>query len=632
MPFINGELRRTSWLLIVLTAVFVIIWQVSAFQHMRGIDIMPLPMHIAAETFAIVIAMLVFAVTWNAYEVGRSTNTLILACGFLAIGLLDFGHMLSFSGMPDFVTPSGPEKGIQFWLSGRFVTALLLLIVSFRSWQSLIKPSGRYGLLLASLAITILTYWLVLYHGDELPHTYIEGQGLTALKIGAEYVVIAILAVAAIRLFRYSKKDKTQPFDTEYLTAACIVTILSELCFVLYSTVNDVFNLVGHVYKVIAYLFIYRAVFIDSVRYPIQKLRQAKDDLRDSKNILSSILDNVPVRVFWKDRYGRYLGANNLFLQDAGLTTSEQLVGKDDFDLFPQEQAKRFQTDDREVMDTCAAKLNIEEPLSTADGSERWLLTNKVPLLGPQGEATGILGAYTEITVLRDAEQRLAHYNEQLRDLAVQREEAREEERKRIARDLHDELGQLLTVLRMDVSMLRIKFGKEHPLMEEQMKTILWRVDSTIQVVREVASRLRPSALDLGIISAIEWQVAEFNQRNPVVCRFELDNEAVEDRLNDEQSIAIFRIVQESLTNIMRYARAQHVIIRLQSKDDFCLLEIRDDGEGFVANALEKKTLGLFGIRERAQALGGELNIDSKPGQGCTLTVKIPYAMNTGEA
>ncbi|MDO8989305.1 MAG: MASE3 domain-containing protein [Sideroxyarcus sp.] len=632
MPFDTVELRRTSWLLIGLAGLFLVVWLSPPFAVLHGADIMPLPIHVAMEVFAIVIAMLVFAITWNAYDASRATNTLILACGFLTVGLLDFGHMFSFRGMPDFVTPSGPEKGIQFWLAGRFVTALLLLTVSFRTWQPLSKPSSRYGMLLASLAVTIFVYWLVLYHGDELPQTFIDGLGLTAAKVGAEYVIIALLAVAALRLFRHSKQDSTQPFDTIYLSAACIVTILSELCFVLYSNVSDVFNLLGHVYKVIAYLLIYRAVFIDSVRYPIQKLRQAKDELRDSKNILSSILDNVPIRVFWKDRYGRYLGANNLFMQDAGLTAHEQLAGKDDFDLYPQEQAKHFQADDREVMDTCAPKLNIEESLSTADGRERWLLTNKVPLLGAHGEATGILGAYADVTVLRDAELRLEQSNEQLRDLAVRREEAREDERKRIARDLHDELGQILTVLRMDVSMLRIKFGKGDPLLDEQVKSILWRVDSTIQVVREVASKLRPSVLDLGVVSAIEWQIAEFGKRNAISCKLELDGKGVEKHLNDDQSIAIFRMVQEALTNIMRYARARHVVIRLQEEDGACMLEIRDDGDGFDPDAPRKKTLGLFGIRERALALGGELLINSKPGHGCILTVRIPYSINTGEA
>ncbi|MBI5005507.1 MAG: PAS domain-containing protein [Nitrosomonadales bacterium] len=621
MLSIKAELRRVNWLLIVLAAVFIIVWQAPALRHLQGADLMPLPVHVAAEMFAIVIAMLVFGVTWNAYSSERSTNILVLACGFLLVGLLDFGHMFSFKGMPDLVTPSGPEKAIQFWLAGRFATALVLLVVALRAWQPLEKPRMRYALLAGSLIIAAVVYWLILYHGEKWPDTFIEGQGLTRTKVAAEYVIIAILLVAGALFYRQAKRSHAQALDTVNLAAACLVTVLSELCFVLYSAVSDIFNLLGHVYKVIAYAFIYRAVFMDSVREPFKKLRQAKNELQASQMMLQSIISNAPVAIFWKDRDCRYLGANDVFLRDAGVGDVRDLTGRDDYAFFPAEQAERFQVDDRAVMEAAMPKSNIEEPISTGDGRQAWLLTNKTPLYGNDGEVVGVLGAYTDITEIRHTEQRLELLNTQLRELTVRREEAREDERKRIARDLHDELGQILTALRMDVSMLRIRFGTDNPALVEQVRNILWRVDSTIQVVRDVAAKLRPSVLDMGVVAALEWQVEEFAKRSDI--RFKLDiDEGIE--LDDERATAIFRIMQESLTNVSRHAQARTVSISLGRQISDYVLEVIDDGKGFVSEASGKKTFGLMGIRERALMLGGTVDISSAPGEGTRLTIRIP--------
>ena len=622
MSFDKAELRRINWLLLVLAVIFVAVWQAPAIRIMSGDDLMPLPMHIAFETFAVVIAMLVFGITWNSYSAERSTNTLILACGFLLVGLLDFGHMFSFKGMPDFVTPSGPEKAIQFWLTGRFVTAFVLLAVALRAWRPLTDTRMRYAMLASSLVLAVLVYWSVLFHGHKWPDTFIEGHGLTRLKIAAEYLIIFILVVAGVLFYRVTRRSGTQSVDASNLAAACAVTVLSELCFVLYSAVSDVFNLLGHVYKVIAYIFIYRAVFIDSVREPYLRLRQVKNDLLASQMMLQSIISSVPVAIFWKDRESRFLGANDVLLRDVGLNDAEQLIGKDDFAFFPDEQARKFQTEDAEVMLTSTSKLNYEEPIRTADGRQSWLLTSKVPLRGTEGEVVGVLGTFIDITTLRETEERLEQSNEQLRELTINREEAREEERKRIARDLHDELGQILTALRMDVSLLRIRFGKDNPELTEQVRNILWRVDSTIQVVRNVAAKLRPSVLDMGIVAALEWQVAEFAKRSDI--RFELDICEEDIELDDERATAIFRIAQESITNVTRHADAKEVRISLSRQGSDYVLEIVDDGKGFVSEVSGKKTFGLMGIRERVLMLGGAVDIASAPGQGTRVTVRIP--------
>lgn len=619
-------LRNSHRLLAVFFSLFMVVWLSPAFSALKGLAIMSLPVHIAAETFAIVIAMLVFAIAWNNYDVDRSSNMLILACGFLAVGLMDFGHMISVKGMPDFVTPSSPEKGIQFWLCGRFVTAAVLLAAAINMWKPLDHLRYRYQMLHASLLLTAMVYWLVLFHSDVWPRTFIEESGLTPFKIGAEYLIIAIVSASAILYYRQFSKGSPNPSaDSILLYVACVILVLSELCFVLYSSVADIFNMLGHFFNIVAYYFIYRAIFIHSVREPYNKLKKTKNELAASQRMLESIVVSVPVRIFWKDRHSRFLGANNLLLQDAGLTDMQQLIGKDDFAFFPREQATRFQEDDKSVMEAGLPKFNIEEPILTAEGKQAWLLTNKIPMRDENNQVTGILGAYLDITHLRKVERDLEESHAVLRELVVHREAELEAERQRIAQDLHDDLGQMLSVLRLDLSLLKMQHGENNPALAEQIKQIKRRIDLTIQAIRDVSSRLRPAVLNMNLTSVLEKQVEEFSTCTGIPCSLNINCD--ESRVSKEQATAIYRIVQECFTNIIRHSRATQVNISLLQKNRCFYLELRDNGIGFDLSSNQKKTFGLIGMRERVLVLGGELKINSRPGHGTQLSVSLPVAL-----
>ncbi|HLY96119.1 MAG TPA: MASE3 domain-containing protein, partial [Sideroxyarcus sp.] len=195
-PPVRPSLREATWLLAVFGALFLAVWQAPFHHVFEGVSKYE-SVHLPAETLSIVVSMLVFGVAWNAYSKGRAANTIILACASLAVGLIDFAHMMSFAGMPQWVTPSGPEKAINFWLAARFIFALALLAVALRPWAPLRRPGFRYVLLGAALGISAVVYWIGLFYQDSLPHTFIDGKGLTPLKIAAEYVIVAILVVAA---------------------------------------------------------------------------------------------------------------------------------------------------------------------------------------------------------------------------------------------------------------------------------------------------------------------------------------------------------------------------------------------------------------------------------------------------
>jgi len=162
----SDRLRRINWLLLGLTALLFVTWQMPPLGILRGVVFMSLPMHAFAETFAIIVSMLVFALVLNTYTGERPGNILILACAFLVVGLLDFAHMLSYKGMPDWVTAAGTEKGINFWLLARLVAAMALLTVALRPWRTLSNPRTRNWLLAGSLAITAFLYWIGLFHPE----------------------------------------------------------------------------------------------------------------------------------------------------------------------------------------------------------------------------------------------------------------------------------------------------------------------------------------------------------------------------------------------------------------------------------------------------------------------------------
>lgn len=368
-----------------------------------------LPLHTLLETLAVVIAMLVFAVGWNAYRRGLPGNILLLACAFLGVGMLDFTHMISYAGMPDFVTPSSREKAIDFWLSARSLAATALFIVSVTPWRPLASAASRYLLLAAALILTGGLHWLFLFHDDLMPRTFIPGQGLTPFKIYYEYALVALNLATALVL--WMRMRKPLPFNAAALFGAVCAMALSEFFFTLYVDVADIYNLLGHIYKTVSYLFLYRAIFVETIELPYTQLHATQnqlqatlDAIRISNDLLQSIVKNVPVRIFWKNRNLHYLGCNTGFAKDAGFSSPEKLIGKTDFEMGWKDQAELYRADDKSVMESGNPKLDFEEPSTAPDGNTIWLSTSKVPLRDENNQVIGILGIYQDITARKLAE------------------------------------------------------------------------------------------------------------------------------------------------------------------------------------------------------------------------------------
>jgi PAS domain S-box-containing protein len=244
------------------------------------------------------------------------------------------------------------------------------------------------------------------------------------------------------------------------------------------------------------------------------------------------------------------------------------------------------------------------------------------------GQITGVLVIGHNVTELKATERRLEESKAQLRALAAKREEAREEERKRIAREIHDELGQLLNVLRLNVTTLDFRFGEADPGLREKLLKMVTTVDRAIQMVRSLTTRLRPAVLSAGIVSALEWVMQEYAESTGIDCRLLVSDEEIP--LDEDRAIMVFRIVQESLTNVLRHSSASRVEIVLHSVGESCELEVRDNGLGFDPDrAGRADSYGIAGMRERAMLLRGSLAIAKAEAGGTVLTVRFPMATRT---
>jgi signal transduction histidine kinase len=264
-----------------------------------------------------------------------------------------------------------------------------------------------------------------------------------------------------------------------------------------------------------------------------------------------------------------------------------------------------------------------EMRLRRADGEYRWFLVRTVPLRDECGAIVKWFGTSTEIEDRKRAEGELSRSFEQLHALTARLQSVREEERARVAREVHDELGQALTAIKIDLASFDYELSPEQKQYFRR-ESIMKLIDETIQTVRRISTELRPGILDLGLVAAVEWAAEEFEARTGTTCHMSLPGTDM--ALRPEHATALFRIFQETLTNVARHANATEVRVRLAAENGNVCLEVRDNGKGISdGQRSASNSLGILGIRERALLLGGELTIEGVPERGTTVSVRIPH-------
>jgi PAS domain S-box-containing protein len=260
------------------------------------------------------------------------------------------------------------------------------------------------------------------------------------------------------------------------------------------------------------------------------------------------------------------------------------------------------------------------------DGPIKYIHDVVYPVVSEAGTVVERYGVIMDVTDRMRAEEALQESRDRLRALSARLQKVREEERTRVAREIHDELGQALTAIKIDLSSLSHNLSAEK---KQQSESIMRLVEETIQSVRRISTELRPAILDsVGLVAAIEWALEEFAARTGI--KYRLDLPPDDTFVNPDRSTALFRIFQETLTNVARHAKATQVNVRLAKEDSDLTLEVRDNGEGISEENLSAGTsLGILGMRERALLLGGDLTIAGVPAKGTTVKVRIPVTHPT---
>jgi PAS domain S-box-containing protein len=309
------------------------------------------------------------------------------------------------------------------------------------------------------------------------------------------------------------------------------------------------------------------------------------------------------------------------------------------FGLSPQEFGATYDAfldsvhpDDREFVKRAVSEAlyekkpySIDHRIVLSDGSVRIVHEQAEVTSDEAGNPVRMLGTVQDITDLKMAEQELKKSYEQLRNLSEHLQSVREEERTKIAREIHDELGQTLTALKIEISMLAGKLYPDHKPLVEKTESIVKRIDETIQAVKRICTELRPTVLDhFGLIAAIEWQAEEFQKRTGIRCEVTFTPGDIV--FDQDTSTVLFRIFQETLTNVMRHADAAEVKASLKEKDGMITLEVKDNGRGITEEQINNSSsFGLLGIRERVNFLGGNVTISGMGNKGTTVKVSIPY-------
>ncbi|MFO1287840.1 MAG: MASE3 domain-containing protein [Rubrivivax sp.] len=352
-----------------------------------------LPLHISLEMLSIVVSAMVCALAWNVRSHGRPPRDLVLGAALLSAALIDLGHTLSYAGMPDMITPSDPQKAIAFWLAARTISALALLAVGLAPQQRL-APAAKAALVPIALALAAFAWWAALAYEQWLPATFVQGQGQTAFKVAFEYALTAAYAAAALLLWR--RRALTPCGELAWLAAAAWVLGLAELWVSQYADVSDPYNVLGHVWKAVAYLMVYRALFVAGVHEPYRTLEV-------ERSRLAALLASIPDPVWLKDEQGRYDYTSPIYLQTFG----EPGPGRDAAAAecpFGPGLAARIRAHDNDVAASGRASTR-EEWLPLRGGGQGLFELTRTPIVGADGELLGVLGLAHDIT----RQRRLQH-------------------------------------------------------------------------------------------------------------------------------------------------------------------------------------------------------------------------------
>ena len=361
----------------------------------------------------------------------------------------------------------------------------------------------------------------------------------------------------------------------------------------------------------------------------ISQHKQAEEAIRQAEERYRSIFENAVEGIFRTTIDGKYLVVNPALARLYGYESPEEMISAVT-DIAKQVYVEPRRRDEfLRRMHEEEMVIGFESQARRKDGGVIWVSENVRAVRDRNGAIVGYEGTVENISQRKEAEEQLQQSLDRLRTLSGRLEVVREEERARIARELHDELGVGLTCLKIDLSQANtivseVEGSRLRRKLSEKIRAMIEQVEGTITDVQRIVSELRPGVLDdLGLVAAIEWQSQEFQRLTGITCTCTATAEDIE--VEPERATAVFRICQEALTNVARHAHATAVRVSLQEQGGSLLLSVSDDGKGIPDQKIsDPRSFGLLGMRERATLLGGEVTITGSPEKGTTITMRLP--------
>ena len=361
-----------------------------------------------------------------------------------------------------------------------------------------------------------------------------------------------------------------------------------------------------------------------SIIKDISERKKSEIELRESESKFKMLFNNANDAVFVtqlsnEKSYGDFIEVNEVARTRLGYTKEEFLQ------LSPSAIVSQKSIDDFNLnMDRLLKEGHVIYDLVHRAKDKKLIPVEINSHLFLYNEMPTVLSIARDITERKQAEEKLKRTSKLLRELATHLQSVREEERTMIAQEIHDELGQVLTALKIHVSLLANKLNKNQQALKEKINSLSDMIDASVESVQKISSKLRPGILDeLGLIAAIEWQAEDFEKLTNIKCSLSLPKAEIV--LEKNKSTAIFRIFQEALTNIARHSQATKTAISLLNHQSNIYLEILDNGKGITQEQIRDfKSLGIHGMEERAMVFGGQVYIEGIAGKGTTVKVEIP--------
>ncbi|MBF0531186.1 MAG: PAS domain-containing protein [Deltaproteobacteria bacterium] len=363
-------------------------------------------------------------------------------------------------------------------------------------------------------------------------------------------------------------------------------------------------------------------------------------DIRSAHAMLRLIIDSVPQLIAWKDCSSVYLGCNKNFAELMGLPSPEALIGRNNLDLYGQGREKNLLMDgDRRIIETGHPEYHISEQVLKPDGQKIWLDTSKIPLKDENGQVIGLLLTAEDITERVKSQKHMTLLNKQLAKESRQRRvlseklmDLIEKDRREMARELHDHVGQIATTLKTDVEKAMLHAQNLQCSLSPQLQDIFIKATFLIKTVSETARGFRSSLLDdLGLIPSLSSLFQMIEKSSGLKINF--FSKDVPARFERDKELALYRIAQEALNNILKHARAGQVHVNLFTREGTIFLTVEDDGQGFDPKKFKQSperqgSLGLILMKERAGKFRGRLHLDSSPGRGTHLQAEIPMVVD----